>query len=654
MSNSTHTYTGVWVDWSQGQTRGATLTLSQLNAGILSAFLAVLTTSAGGLFWSLVAFAIHQLNTTPDGEKQDVLQAQRQLIYRNKGTMSAALAFLKLPFAHRHRISKPFWRSLPFALLAILILLLFGASSLFTSYISKLASASTLIISPDCGGFKVDTISEELNPLSTKSLLDTYDAATYVRECYQGNPKGAGCGLFIRPRLPFTTNPNASCPFGDNLCAYNDQSAFQMDTGHLDSHLDFGINARPRNRIKFRRVSTCAPIHHHSSLTTVVNDTTQGILIYVNAGPQPILGLNYTFVHTPVPNLANVGYLLRAMYAGADPTGVLDAGGVTWQPDPVMNQTNADITLMMLSQNDISYVERIDDPWITAQTEIQTNSTIPGSNESLTLWLKSYDISLLGCVDQYQVCNPNMPGDSGCTTLGGLLDAANQAYITKIKSLGFNSDQIVTISRFFDWPIDMSMYSNVDGRGGSALNDTFPQNQWQIEVSTWFATSLAKQQTAVLEWATTPKNLPSSGWHHTPPTISFLRSQCHSQLVLRGANYENFSVLGLSITVALCGVIVILGLIIDTVVGWLRPSNSKYMRDQWEVEETLSLHEAAFQKMRLWSIGPDRMVPSSALLDSTLNIPLQTHVGSWNQAPLSPTRVSRDDSQIGSVDPELN
>lgn len=311
MSNSTHTYTGVWTDWSQGGTQGATLTLSQKWAGILTAFLAVLVSSAGSLFWNIIAFAIHQAYTTKVWKKRDALHQQRQVILRNKGTMAAAWALLVLPFAHQRMVSKRFLRSLPFATFAILTLLFFSVSGLFTSYISKLASASTLIVSPNCGGFEVDLISGVSSPLNSKSLLDTYDAATYVRQCYQGDPNGPTCGTFVRPYIPFTTNSNASCPFGDNLCAYNNQSAFQMDTGQLDSHMDFGINAPPEERIKFRRVCTCAPIRHGSGLATVSNDSTLGEVIYINAGPQPVLGVNYTFIYTPVPNLDGVGYTLK-------------------------------------------------------------------------------------------------------------------------------------------------------------------------------------------------------------------------------------------------------------------------------------------------------------------------------------------------------
>jgi hypothetical protein len=111
---------------------------------------------------------------------------------------------------------------------------------------------------------------------------------------------------------------------------------------------------------------------------------------------------------------------------------------------------------MMLMQNGIGYFERSDDPWVTAQKKLNTKGTYPGTNKSLTLWYKNHEINLLGCVDQYQVCNPNKPGDSGCTKLGGILSASHQTYTTEFKSLGFNAAQTTTISRFLDTLIRQS------------------------------------------------------------------------------------------------------------------------------------------------------------------------------------------------------
>lgn len=152
----------------------------------------------------------------------------------------------------------------------------------------------------------------------------------------------------------------------------------------------------------------------------------------------------------------------RVNYAKADPTGVLHTFPPAWEPDPKFNQTNSDITLMMLAQNDLAYLKPSDDPWMTAQVVQDIGNS--------TMWSKDYEVSILGCVDQYQVCNPNKPGDSGCTTLGGLMSTENQALATKYKSLGFNEPQLWTITRFVTSATDKGMGSNVDGRGGAALN----------------------------------------------------------------------------------------------------------------------------------------------------------------------------------------
>lgn len=151
-----------------------------------------------------------------------------------------------------------------------------------------------------------------------------------------------------------------------------------------------------------------------------------------------------------------------------------------------------------------------------------------------------------------------------------------------------------------------------------------PPNQWQIEVSTWFATSLAKEQSLAVEWAAGPKNLPAGGWHILTPTQTLQLAQCYNQLVRRTSEYENFSILGLIITILLCGIIVIVGLTVDTAVGWLRRGKSRFMRDQWEVEDTLALHKAAYLGLDLWRDDEDGMPPSSVLLNpSSQAIPLR-------------------------------
>jgi hypothetical protein len=126
--------------------------------------------------------------------------------------------------------------------------------------------------------------------------------------------------------------------------------------------------------------------------------------------------------------------------------------------------------MMMLNQNGVGYLQPSYDPWITA--DVENNLSVANTTYSGTLWSKSYEANLLVCVDQYQVCNPSRPGDSGCTKLGGQISTFLSAFKTEgaTVTLGFNTPQITTISRFLSANTDRSMFSNVNGRGGSALN----------------------------------------------------------------------------------------------------------------------------------------------------------------------------------------
>jgi len=308
---STTTYVGVWINWSRGAILGATLTLPQEYGGLVAAFLAIYVTFAGGMFWNFLSFILHQINTTKPGSERDGLHHQLQVVLRNNGGAGSALwEFVKLPVYWRGKTQRPFHHVILFALLAAVNMAVFGVAGIFTSEVTKVPGNSTIILGPSCGGYKISSptkINSELEIYRSKVLADTNAAAAYVRQCYGENTTSLACGVYNRPSLGFTTNPNATCPFASGVCVYNDNSAFSMDTGLIDSHSDLGANARPEHRINYRRVTTCAPIHGKQFATTV-NVTGLGPEIYVTAGPTS--STPYTFSY----NLAtrfDMGYALR-------------------------------------------------------------------------------------------------------------------------------------------------------------------------------------------------------------------------------------------------------------------------------------------------------------------------------------------------------
>jgi hypothetical protein len=262
------------------------------------------------MFWRLISFVLHQVNTTKPGHERDGLHHQCQAILRNSTAGGAFLEFLKLPVGWRGRTRSPFLRVIAFALAAALNLAVFGVAGIFTSEVTKVPGNSTLIRGPFCGGWAVDysTDSLQLNAFSTKILADTMEAAAYVRQCYGENTTSLSCEVYNRRSLNFATDQNATCPFQSGLCMHNNKSAFSMDTGLMDSHADLGMNARPQNRVKFRRAATCAPIHAKQWAQTL-NVTGLGQVIQINAGPS--YPNNYTFSYVMHAALDGYGYALR-------------------------------------------------------------------------------------------------------------------------------------------------------------------------------------------------------------------------------------------------------------------------------------------------------------------------------------------------------
>jgi hypothetical protein len=142
------------------------------------------------------------------------------------------------------------------------------------------------------------------------------------------------------------------------------------------------------------------------------------------------------------------------------------SSNTTWKPDALLNRTDADITLMMLNQNTISYQAVSDDPWMPAHEPVDDlNSSYVGD----------YDLTLLGCAEQHQICNPNaVNGTTKCTRLTGGLQVLFELGSTG-NTVGLNIYQQYTANRILRHADLMNMFNAVFGRGAAALNGNFPE-----------------------------------------------------------------------------------------------------------------------------------------------------------------------------------
>jgi len=314
--SSASIFVGPWINHSHNVLVGATITLKTREAGFLLALLVVVVGAAGRSFWTITSYTIHQLRSKED--PQDALHYQQQAILKNSGTaLGTAWKLGQVSFSWRKHERSRWWqtwksRSFWYILIALLVAAIFGVASIFSSQVNKSVGPEFLIHSPDCG-FWDFALSQETQWL-LKTLNESITAAAYTRSCYGSNETTAPqCVTYKTSQIPWTSNENASCPFAAGTCRLGSTAAYQMDTGPLDSHEIFGLNAKASERVTLRKVATCAPIIT-KPYAELVNQSVDGGLemdtyIFYNMGPV-LDSASYTYSYNTHTINTNVGYEL--------------------------------------------------------------------------------------------------------------------------------------------------------------------------------------------------------------------------------------------------------------------------------------------------------------------------------------------------------
>jgi hypothetical protein len=267
---------------------------------------------------------------------------------------------------------------------------------------------------------------------------------------------------FPTVRLPYSVDTQQNCPFsGRTACIGVNNTvvdeAMAMDTGQLDSHSYFGINAPSGDRVTFRKQVTCSPIQGGNLISEPVVQTinltysgrtgagVEGNLTYYYVDIGPVGTNNYTFVWSANTPYDYVGYQVEY----ATPTLVVDSANQSrvmparlhdpsspWQPDETFNRTDADVIAILLAQNSILYYDPIDDPWFFANVPQQDYCT---GTDCFPLYRPNYIFNLMACLEQFQFCNPST---NSCTDLTGFVDAGSQ-----LINLGLNAAQNASANR---------------------------------------------------------------------------------------------------------------------------------------------------------------------------------------------------------------
>ena len=249
---------------------------------------------------------------------------------------------------------------------------------------------------------------------------------------------------------------------------------------------------------------------------------------------------------------------------------------------------------MFLASNAVEYRSPVLDPWFQATFP---NNLTDTSGSNFTQYIPDFWVGVLACADQFQFHNPANGRSTPLTSRAGL--------VTTIENkLEFNDIQDATaLSLFYSANYQQTVYS-VYSQGPRALRASdsldgsdvispgLPKNQWQIEAAQFFSISMAKLQQMMVNYAAGPP--------HAYDGMVFVKGNetlCGMQKIRGNNGFLSFSVLGVAIILILGGLFILVSLVLDPVVGFVRQRFDwdDHKRLQWAVDEKLQLQRLAFE-----------------------------------------------------------
>ncbi|KAF2115544.1 hypothetical protein BDV96DRAFT_82414 [Lophiotrema nucula] len=601
-------YIGVWTNWSHGRVLGSTLTLTQRNGTLLIAFIALFVSFVGSNFFKLTAFILHVWTSSGETSK-DAIYHQRQAILRNSPSGTDSLwHLLRLVFHWRSKGLMPVRHLVPFLAHAAICVAAFTIAGIFSSRIATPGGSEVLIAGPNCGQpFGLPGSPADLQAGYAGQRSKAY--LNYAQDCYSSTSSSGGgiCTSFAKAQIPYTALKNASCPFRGDICRAPN-TTIQLDTGFVDTHHHLGLNAPASRRLKFRLLMKCAPLVLEEYAVDYTWANGSQVVPYRKYfyGPSWIgtisMRENYTFIQRKIEyseiRFENRDTVMPLYEIGIEWAFSNDTPRSTWRPIEPLHRNDSDVSLLFLVARDVCYTGPVVDPWFAASKAIGKVTTSGGIQKDI--YAADEAASPMACSVQYQLCVPSNSSKNDCSPLGGRRDAA--------KYFGEDHPEIDKVMWLISLMSNMEIRILITTLGGSFLQAQYgilegirspvPVDQWQTESERLFKVMLAGLQTAAVDRATGPSD--SAVRRYTqPPDNDDDRHQCRNQKI-RSSAYANFSVFGLSFTLAVGSLIITLNWTVERLYKlWTRKrhASNQYRRLEWTLNGTLQLQRLAHEEL---------------------------------------------------------
>ncbi|KAK7934598.1 hypothetical protein PG985_000093 [Apiospora marii] len=445
----------------------------------------------------------------------------------------------------------------------------------------------------------------------------------------------SGHCAWIHEDIPGGIKHNLICPFWTSLSCQKGPMACQfahycsnilLDTGYLDSREHFGLNTPDSQRFQQREVLHCAPLK------------TEGYESTVSTGSQRFVAYDYGGVLVGTrDNLTEYNFTYRVedldFQYRKQGTGrpVVDfrvasehsytvqnkpAQSVTFMPKPELQRPDGDVELMFLSGNGVHFDRKMADAWYRA-TVPSTKAQISTLQDPISLYKFETAASPMGCVRQWQWCNPSLPKDRACGPLASYYDS----FVAAAPLFGITEGELDRDRQSAQDPrgsaaiwANMILSSNpqqlndflIYARSGalaskglvfSAVALGLPDDQWKRDVVKWWSMIMATWQMAYINAVRGP-NVPEFQELRTYPVNDTEKTFCENQKILSTA-HTSFSMFGLCFTLATGALIIIISYVLDPLFECLhaRYRHKSYQHLEWRSNATLQIHRLAEEQV---------------------------------------------------------
>ena len=590
-------YTWLWRDYPTGN---SVITLTDKHAFLFVSVL-VLLFAFGDAIWNLIRRMLLTFKLFLDTRDLDLLLKADSSAFEVLPKLLHCL-WSDSSLLKRKRI----W-----TLLIVVVLLALGIPvlSIFVSWAITAGTEETPQViaasAPGAGGlWRINsTDPDAVHRNDQLNLNITLSADNYFTSCYQSQ-YFTRCDSNLNVRnIPRYVTHNIPCPFDSALCRENDTTdlylPFRIETDFIDES-QLGLNTKARYSVK--KAVECAPVK------------TEPFCLNCNAGASILefsFGDDPYYFQIAVNSTSVPGYRLQP-YLQA-PSGNINM-------DSRLIRSDGLTTLLWLSAPGINYLEPVDDPWFEAHTI---------ANYSFGEYFQSdYYATLMGCVDQWQLCNNRTNICSGWQ--------ANGSPNIDDSLINFNDTEDFQVGLILYWAFNrLDIYHMVEGRQSSALSAQrflsgftqigFASNQSQVEIDTWFGASLARLQLTILGIGIGDPNFNATGFVDVISNSPKPFRDVPQLIKFRDGNYAVIETLGVALLIAFSIPLVM--------TSWLL----KYL--EWRVDRRARPDEAATNPVPLATRSP-QLRPASP------NPSTGTNPSGGNQAPSTP--------QVGSQDPRAH